>query len=98
MLPKNVETLKNMNATTAKFAKWYVRIIDPKVIEYSFHARGQDVQAKKFECILVSNDPSQYMLALVPWNFQDKEAAVKAFEKYKKVGNYNPILPCHGKA
>ena len=84
MLSKNVETLKNMNGTTAKFAKWYVRIIDPKVIEYSFIARGQEVQAKKFECILVSNDPSQYMLAFAPFNFQEKQAAVKAYEKFKK--------------
>ena len=33
MLSKNVETLENMNGTTAKFAKWYVRIIDPKVMD-----------------------------------------------------------------
>ena len=35
MVSKNTETLKNMNSTTAKFAKWYVRILDPKIIEYS---------------------------------------------------------------
>ena len=81
-LSKNVETLKNMNGGTAKYAKWYVRIIDPKIIEYSFIARGQSVQAKKFECILVSKDPSQYMLALVPFEFKDPNAAQKAYEKF----------------
>ena len=62
MLPKNTETLKNMNSTTAKFAKWYVRVIDPKVIQYSFAARNEKVGAEKFQCELVSNAPSQYML------------------------------------
>ena len=51
MLSKNVETLKNMNGTTAKFAKWYVRIIDPKVIDYRFTAQCKLVVAKNFECI-----------------------------------------------
>ena len=84
MVSKNVETLKNMNGGTAKFAKWYVRIIDPKVIEYQFHAQGKKVEAKKFECIIVSKDPSQYMLAVVPFEFKDPNAAQKAYDKYKK--------------
>ena len=66
MLAKNVKTLKNMNATTSKFAKWYVRVVDPKVVDYNFKARGEFVAAQKFECVLVSKDPAQYMLGLVP--------------------------------
>ena len=50
MLARNVATLKNMNGTTAKFAKWYVRVLDPKVITYKFQAKGETVQATKFEC------------------------------------------------
>ena len=84
MLAKNVETLKNMNGTTAKYAKWYVRIIDPKVIPYSFSAQGKLVQAEKFQCILVSKDPSQYMLAVVPFEFKDENAAQNAHKKFKK--------------
>ena len=68
MLPKNVEILKkNMNSTIGKFAKWYVRIIDPKIIQYEFKLRGETVSAERFECVLVSKDPSQYMLATVPF-------------------------------
>ena len=93
MLAKNVETLKNMNGTTAKFAKWYVRIIDPKVIEYSFPAKGQQVQAKKFECILVSKDPSQYMLAVVPFDFKNPKAAEQAYEKFKKTTVWEITTP-----
>ena len=66
MLGKNVETLKNMNATTSKLCKWYVRVVDPKVIDYSFKARGETIAAQKFECVLVSKDPAQYMLGLAP--------------------------------
>ena len=54
MLSKNVETLKNMNASTAKYAKWYVRVVDPKVKEYSFQARAEKFEAQKFECVLVA--------------------------------------------
>ena len=36
MLAMSVETLKNMKGTTSKLAKWYVRVVDPKVIDYSF--------------------------------------------------------------
>ena len=84
MLAKNVETLKNMNAGTAKFAKWYARIVDPKVIPYTFHAQSKLVQAEKFECILVSKDPSQYMLGIVPFEFKEPNAAQEAYKKFKK--------------
>ena len=81
MLSKNVETLKNMNGGTAKIAKWYVRIIDPKVIQYGFTAQGKWAEAKKLECILVSKDSSQYMLALVPTlSKHDLLSLFKSFE------------------
>ncbi len=83
MLGKNVETLKNMNSTTSKFAKWFVRVIHPKIVDYTFQARGETVQAKKFVCVLVSQDPAQYMLGIVPFSFNDREAPQKAFAKFK---------------
>ena len=52
MVAKNVETLKNMNDSTSKYAKWYVRIIDPKIIEYSFSAKGEEIRANKIQCVL----------------------------------------------
>ena len=83
MLGKNLETLKNMNSTTAKFAKCSVRVLDPKIIEYSFTARGEKVAATKFTCVLVSNAPEQYMLGGVPFNFKDRNAAIDASNKFK---------------
>ena len=83
MLSKNVETLKNMNSTTAKFAKWYVWVIDPKVIDYTFSAKGEQIQAQKFQCVLVSKEPGQYMLGLVPFDFRNRGAAVAAQQQFK---------------
>ncbi len=77
-LLKDVESLNKMNAGTAKHAHWIVRILDPKVTEYKFTARGQEVAASKFSCILVSKNPAQYMLATVPFSFQDRTAAAQA--------------------
>ena len=79
---KNIETLKNMNASTSKYAKWYVRVIDPKIIQYSFQAKGELIHAQKFECVLVSKEPSQYMLGLVPFDFSDRQGAAKALAKF----------------
>ena len=83
-LPKNVEILKNMNSTNGKFATWHVRVLEPKIIEYEFKSRQETVIAERFECILVSKDPSQYMLAGVPFSFNDRQAARKALAEYKK--------------
>ena len=40
MLPKHVETSKNVNSTIGKSATWDVRIIGPKIIQYEFKPRG----------------------------------------------------------
>ena len=84
MLPKNLETLKKMNSSTGKFATWYVRVIAPKIIDYTFQARGETIAAQKFECVLVSKDSTQYMLGLVPFAFSDRGAAQKAMDKSQR--------------
>ena len=73
-----------MNSTIGKYAKWYVRVIEGKVIQYEFKSRQEAVMVERFECILVSKDPSQYMLAGVPFSFNDRQAARKALAEYKK--------------
>ena len=71
-----------MNGGTAKLAKWHVRIIDPKVIQHSFIAQGKFVNAQNFECILVSKDAGQYMLAAVPFEFKDPNVAQNAYDQF----------------
>ena len=66
-----------MNATIGKSAKWYVRIIEPKIIHYEFKSKGATVHAKKFECVLASKDPARYMLATAPFSFTDRLSTTK---------------------
>ena len=77
------ETLKNMTGTTAKHAQWCFRVLDPNIMDYTFQARGETINASRFECVIVSNDPKQYMLAGVPFRFEDRDGAKKAHEKFK---------------
>ena len=85
MLPPNVEILENMNSMYGPYCKWYVRIIDAKIIPYQFKSRDETeiVYAERFECVLVSRDPAQYMLATVPFNVKDRLSAKRALEDFK---------------
>ena len=56
-MPKNLESLKNMNPHIGGFAVWYVRVVDGEIIQYEFKSRNETVYAEKFECLLVSKDP-----------------------------------------
>ena len=85
-----------MNSTTGRCARWYVRIIDPKVIQYSFQSRGESVGAEKFECVLVCKDPTQYMIGLAPFSFSDRHTATKAAEKLKEEDVLEITSPAFG--
>ena len=76
------ETLKNMNSSTARHAYWIVRVISPKVVQYQFTSRNEIVNASKFECLLVSKDPKQFIIGSVPFSFGAKDAALKAQATY----------------
>ena len=80
---ENIDTLKNLNSNTAKFAKWIARIIAPKLVKYTFRAQNKEVYPKKFVCIIVSKDASQYMMAEVPFDFKNPDAADLAVVKFK---------------
>ena len=80
---KPAESLKNMNAQTAKHAQWMVRILSPKLIRYSFMSKGRQIDAEKFQCLLVSSDAKQFMIGSVPFNFSTPKAATTAAEKFQ---------------
>ena len=82
-MDKPVETLKNMNLETAKHAQWMVRVLAPKLIRYSFQSKQKTVEAEKFQCLLVSTIPTQFMIGSVPFNFAAPKAASQAFQKFK---------------
>ena len=69
------ESVMNLNETNGKFAKWVFRVLSPRIVAYSFTARGQAVQAERFDCILVSDDPTEYLIGCVPFQFGNTNAA-----------------------
>ena len=79
---KSFETLKNMNAASQKYATWIVRVVQGRLVNYTFWSRGEKVEATKFQCILVSANSSEYMMGLVPFSFHDKKAPEKAGRKF----------------
>ena len=83
MSSSKFETLKNMNTNTGKHAVWCIVIHDPKVIAYTFKARGESVNAERFQCVIGSSDPKQYMMGSIPFSFTDRGAAKKALEKFR---------------
>ena len=93
MLSNSVETLNKIKASTGKFAKWYVRVSDPKVKDYTFDSRGEKIQAHKFECALVSQDPSQYMMGLVPFDFKNRQAASNAETTFRRNSAWEVTMP-----
>ena len=82
-MDKPVETLKNMNLETGKHAQWVVRVLAPKLIRYSFQSKQKTVQAEKFQCLLVSTIPTQFMIGSVPFNFAAPQAGRQAFQKFR---------------
>merc|ERR1712024_166652 len=45
-----------MNCQIDRYAKWYPRIVDPKVIPYEFKSKNEIESAEKFERVLGSLD------------------------------------------
>ena len=89
----SVETLKNMNPTTAKHATWLVRVLDPKLTNYEFMSRGEKVNAAKFSCILVSKDPKQFVLGVVPFSFGNRNAPAEAAKQFLHNAVYEVKAP-----
>ena len=75
MLLNNVEKLKNMSASTGMFAIRNVLVIDSTLNDYAFSSRGEKTDAQQNECVLVSMDPSQYMMGIAPSKFKNRHAA-----------------------
>jgi hypothetical protein len=56
------EALRNIdNRSTGGHATWVVKVLSPKVVEYSFQSKGEQVLAKKFRCALTSSNPQEYI-------------------------------------
>ena len=56
-------------------------MLSPKVMSYEFKSRNEVAKATRFQCILVSQDPKQFMIGSVPFSFAAKDAASNAKDK-----------------
>ena len=66
-------------AQAAKLGTWYVRIITPFVETWDMTSKKKEIiHARKFVARLVGQDPEEYCLGIVPFDFQDHKAADKA--------------------
>ena len=76
------EKLSNVNAFTAKHAQWLVRVLAPRLTEYLFWARGEEVNATRFSAILIAQDDSEYLPVAVRSEFSDPQGAIRAHAKF----------------
>ena len=76
------EKLSNVNASTAKHAQWLVRVLAPRLTEYLFWARGEEVNATRFSAILIAQDDSEYLPVAVKFEFSDTQAPSRAYQKF----------------
>ena len=51
------DSLIALNATSAKYSKWIVRILYGQLVNYTFKTRKGDVKSQKFQGVLVGADP-----------------------------------------
>jgi len=78
-----MESLLALNQASAKFMDWHLRVVHPRIVQYQFTTRKQEVvNAAKFQAYLVGNKPTEYVLAAVPFCFKDAGRAARALQKY----------------
>ena len=78
-----MESLLALNQASAKFMDWHLRVVHPRIVQYQFTTRKQEVvNAAKFQAYLVGNKPTEYVLASVPFCFKDAGRAARALQKY----------------
>ena len=77
------ESIMNMNENTGKHARWLLRILDPDIIPYEFTARNETIQASRFSCVCVSDNPAEYMHGVVPFQFANRDAPQSAVARFQ---------------
>ena len=78
-----MESLLALNQSSAKFMDWHLRVVHPRIVQYQFTTRKQEVvNAAKFQAFLVGNKPTEYVMAGVPFCFKD---AAKDCQSYSSI-------------
>ena len=78
------ESLLELNPNSAKYLTWTVRVLHGRIVHYEFKDRRQSlVKATKFECVLVSSKPEEYIMATVRHNYRDAKLVEAAKDRYR---------------
>jgi hypothetical protein len=77
------DSIMALNANSAKYSAWEVRVVVPQLIKYDFRKKdGSTANAMKFQCFLVGEDPSEYVMATFPFVFGKERAIQKAVHDF----------------
>ena len=64
-----------------------------KLKSTAFNREVKKIEAKKFECVLVSQEASQYMMGFVPFDFRNREAASTAAATFRNGSVWEVTTP-----
>ena len=78
------KSLLDLNPTSAKFLVWTVRVLHGRILHYEFKDRNKKlVKATKFDCVLLSLNPQDYIMATFRHNYRDPDQVAGAKDLYR---------------
>ena len=78
------EQFQHLNERSAKNGVWIGRIEACKLCTYQFQSKGETIDAKRFVCLVVGRDPTDYATAVVPFGFKNKQRPQQTYEKWSQ--------------
>ena len=76
-------SLAELNGSSATVGKWQVKVVSGKKEEYEYTYSGKQKKGMKFECMLVSFDPTCYCVAVWKMVQGNQQAVEQAAAKFK---------------
>ena len=76
-------SLAELNSTSATVGQWKVKVVSARKEEYEYSYAGKQRQGMKFECILVSFDPTCYCVGVWKMLQGNKQVVEQAAAKFK---------------
>ena len=83
----------HMSEASAKYSRWIVRVVEPRMVAYTINARNEQVNASKFMCYLVSKNEAEYAQGTVRFDFNNRSKPQKAFAKFKAGSVWQLLTP-----
>ena len=80
----HASVLNIISGQAARCATWLLRIGDAHLEEYSFVARGENINACHFHCVVVGDTTSEYVQAGVPFDFKNRQRPRQTMEQFKE--------------